>query len=157
MKGCMIDTKEREISIVKDIFQQLSNVGEYHWLITNIECWPQNEKIKEAFYGEYCWISGKDLLQFLNTEEFMWVWGVFSGFPENTKLEEVLNYDMPYADGYKGFWKNPVSIQHPLAELEIVAWDGRLLLVISKDENIIETIKKKEVSAQDLEKYNLEG
>ena len=68
-----------------------------------------------------------------------------------------LEYDYPYADEYKGFWKNPVSIQHPLAELEIVAWDGTLLLDISKDENVIETIKKKEVSAQDLEKYNLEG
>ena len=34
--------------------------------------------------------------------------------------------------GYDGFWKNPVSIQHPLAELEIVAWDSTLTLLISR-------------------------
>lgn len=39
------------------------------------------------------------------------------------KPEEVLKYDYPYADGYKGFWENPIALQHPLAVSEIVVWD----------------------------------
>jgi hypothetical protein len=47
-------------------------------------------------------------------------------------LEEILRYGLPFADGYKGFWVNNVGIQHPLAEVEIVAWDSSLTLLISK-------------------------
>ncbi len=58
--------------------------------------------------------------------------GVLSGFKREIPLQEVLSYGLPYADSYDGFWKNPVSIQHPLAELEIVAWDSTLTLLISR-------------------------
>ena len=37
--------------------------------------------------------------------------GVFSAFPKEIRLEEVLKYDYPYADGYKGFWENPIALQ----------------------------------------------
>lgn len=42
MQGCII--KNEEISI-KDIYAYIENVDEYNWLITNIECYPNDEKI----------------------------------------------------------------------------------------------------------------
>lgn len=80
--------------------------------------------------------------------------GSFSGFNKNILKEDVLKYDLPYADDYGEFWKNPLSIQHPLAEIEIVAWDSTLTLLISKDDEIVDIFMKNKPYAKDLEKYN---
>ncbi len=153
MKGCII--KNDKISI-KDICNIIGDVDNYNWLITNIECYPSDEEIVKILDNEYCWIEGKGLLDLLAKEEFQWIWGVFSAFSKEIKLEEVLKYDYPYADGYKGFWKNPIGLQHPLAVSEIVAWDGSLILVISKKDEVINTLIQDNVMVQDLEKYNME-
>ena len=61
---------------------------------------------------------------------------------------------MPYADGYEGFWGNPLSLQHPLASIEIVAWDSSLSLVISKNKQIIDNVRLVFPLSEDLEVYN---
>lgn len=152
MKGCII--KNDEISI-KDICNCIGDAEKYNWLITNIECYPSNEEISKVLDNEYCWISGRNLLQLLDTEDFQWIWGVFSAFPKEIELREVLKYNYPYADGYKGFWKNPISVQHPLAISEIVAWDGSIILVIAKKNEIVDMLMEKNSFAQDLETYNM--
>lgn len=151
MKGCII--KNGEISI-KDVCNCIEDIREYNWLITNIDCYPSDEEIVKKLDNKYCWIAGKDLLQLLNKEEFQWIWGVFSAFPRGVGLKEVLKYNCPYAEGYKGFWKNPISIQHPLAITEIVAWDGLIVLVISRKDEVINSLMEKKTFAQDLEIYN---
>ena len=95
------------------------------------------------------------MLDLLAKEEFQWIWGVFSAFSKEIKLEEVLKYDYPYADGYKGFWENPIALQHPLAVSEIVVWDGLLILVISKKSEVVNALIDNNTFAQDLEKYNM--
>ena len=90
----------------------------------------------------------------LHTEDFLWIWGVLSGFPETITLEDVLNYPLPYADEYTGFWENPITLQHPLSEIELVAWDSTCTLFISNNDSIIEDISKIYPQAEDLEKYN---
>lgn len=153
MKGCII--KNDEISI-KDICNIIGDVDNYNWLITNIECYPSDEEIVKILDNEYCWIEGSGLLDLLAKEEFQWIWGVFSAFPKEIRLEEVLKYDYPYADGYKGFWENPIALQHPLAVSEIVVWDGSLILVISKKSEVVNALIENNTFAQDLEKYNME-
>lgn len=133
--------KNDEISI-KDICNIIGDVDNYNWLITNIECYPSDEEIVKILDNEYCWIEGRSLLDLLAKEEFQWIWGVFSAFPKEIRLEEVLKYDYPYADGYKGFWENPVALQHPLAVSEIVVWDGSLILVISKRVKLLMLLSK---------------
>lgn len=153
MKGCII--KNNDISI-KDICNIIGDVDNYNWLITNIECYPSDKEIEKILDKEYYWIEGRDLLDLLDKEELQWIWGVFSAFSKEIKLEEVLKYDYPYADGYKEFWKNPIALQHPLAVSEIVAWDGLLTLVISKKSEVVNALIENITSAQDLEKYNKE-
>ncbi len=65
-----------------------------------------------------------------------------------------MKYPLPYADGYKGFWKRPISLQHPLAEMEIVPWDSSLILLISKDDKIVNDFKSSCPLSKDLENYN---
>ncbi len=151
MKGCIINN---ELSI-SNIFNYIEDIAKYNWLITNIECYPSDEEIARKLADEYCWIEGKDLFQLLNKEDFQWIWGVFSAFPKNIELKEILKYNSPYADGYKAFWTNPITLQHPLAVTEITAWDGLTILVITKNNEIVNTLIEQHAFAQDLEKYNI--
>lgn len=130
------------------------DVDKYNSLITNIECYPLDEEIAEILDNEYSWSEGKELMRLLEKEDLQWIWGVFSAFSKEVALEKVLGYNYPYADGYKGFWENPITVQHPLAITEIVAWDGSIILVISKSNEIVNTLMKENAFANDLEEYN---
>lgn len=70
------------------------------------------------------------------------------------KLDEVKKYDLPYADGYEGFWQENVSIQHPLATIEIVAWDSTCTLFISKDDKLADNFRRVFLMSVDLAMYN---
>lgn len=65
-----------------------------------------------------------------------------------------MEYELPKADGYIGIWQNPVSIQHPLAEIEVIAWDSLMTIFISKNDDIANLLWNKNPYAKDLEKYN---
>ncbi len=80
--------------------------------------------------------------------------GGLSAFPEESSKDEILKYNFPQADEYGGLWKNPVSMQHPLAEIEIVALDSSMTIFISKNDNIVDMFKKNNPLAGDLEEYN---
>ena len=41
--------------------------------------------------------------------------------------------------------KKPISIQHPFAEIEIVAWDSLMTILISKNDDIVRRIKKNNI------------
>ena len=122
MKGIILDTGEKGYSLFGRVFDNINVLSEkYNWLISYPECYPSNKELFEAFTENYTWLSGKRLKEILHTEDFLWIWGVLSGFPENITLEDVLKYPLPYADGYTGFWENPITLQHPLSEIELVA------------------------------------
>lgn len=76
---------------------------------------------------QYCWISGEDL----HTEDFQWIWAVLCGFDKTVALSEILGYSLPYAEDYEGFWKIPLTMQHPLAKIEIVPWDSSSTLILA--------------------------
>ena len=63
-------------------------------------------------------------------------------------------FQLPYADGFIGFWDSSISIQHPLADFEIVPWDSSLVLAISRKDDIINNFIKYFSHAEDLASYN---
>ena len=130
-----------------------SAVSQYNWLITDCECncYPDS-RIK--LNQDYTWLSGGELLQIVQHDEIQFIWAVFSAFPKDVTLKSVLQYELPYADGYEGFWQNPVGIQHPLAVIEIVPWDSSLVLFIAKDQSLVDTFVSHFPFAEDLEKNN---
>ena len=90
----------------------------------------------------------------VENEDFQWIWGTFSGFNKSIDQKDVLKYKFPRADGYTKIWTLPVSIQHPLAEIEIIAWDSSLTVFISKEDKLVFKIMENYLLAQDLEEYN---
>ena len=88
------------------------------------------------------------------TDNFQRIWAVFSGFEKMYSKDDVIEYKLPFADGYDGFWHDNFSIQHPLASVELVAWDSSCTLLISRNESIVNDFKKAFPLSEDLREYN---
>lgn len=155
MKGVIIEKGERYFTYLKKIFFSINDIQRnYNWLITAHECYPRNEKYAKILSEEYCWMTGDELTEMIEREEFQWIWGVLSAFPKDIIREKVLEYELPYANGNREIWQNPVSIQHPLAEIEIIAWDSSATVFISKEDRIVDLLRQNNKFAEDLEEYN---
>lgn len=152
--GAIYQKRERWHTIMGRIFDAIRDKQiDYNWLITDIECVPQ--KIMECCnHKDYCWLTGEKLSQIVREDDTQWIWAVLSGFDKNIALSEVLKYPQPYADGYKGFWINPISIQHPLATIEIVPWDGLLTLFFSREEDLARDFLRFFPLSENLSTYN---
>lgn len=157
-----------------DLAKVFGGIGDtickYNWLITDSEIYSQNPKLKKyntkPYYikkgdkivripcPEYVFLHGEELKEIVNAEHTQWSWAVVSGFEKDVALDQILSYPLPYADGYKGFWENPLTMQHPLAEVEIVPWDSTLVLVLSKNKEIVDQFRAAFPNSEDLADYN---
>ncbi len=123
-------------------------VGEhlkYHWLITDIEAYPQHYPRLEQLISEngYLLLSNNELLDILEKDDFQWIWGVFSAIPEQYTKEEILKYELPYIiENTKVCEDNHFIIQHPLAEIEITCVDSSYVFIVSENETVLELFKK---------------
>ena len=158
MKGVILRKGERTYSYFSGVLSAIfPAVVERNWLITGYENYPEalepygGNLGREAFF----WVPGERLEEIVRQQDYPWYWGVLSGFKKEVPLRQVISYGLPYADGYTGFWKNPISIQHPMADIEIVAWDSALTLLISRDEAIAQAFRNAYPRSEDLETYNL--
>lgn len=155
MKGAVINKGERYFTFLNKIFDAIENIQKkYNWLITGYECYPQHIKYVERLSKEWCWITGDELTEMIETENIQWIWGIFSAFPQNVTEADVLKYELPKANGNDKIWKNPISIQHPLSVMEIIAWDSSMTIFISKNDEIVEKILMKNPLIEDLEEFN---
>lgn len=155
MKGAILEKGEKYYTNLLNVFSAIENVQiKYNWLITDCVCYPRSQQIDELLSKEYCWMSGDELTKIVETENFQWIWAVLSGFEKTIPLEKVLEYELPYAVEYDGFWNNPVSLQHPLASVEIVPWDSSLTLLISKDDKMVADFMNAFPLSEDLSIYN---
>ena len=103
--GAINDKGEAYFTDLKKVFDSIGNrQTEYNWLITDCVCYPNNPKTNAMLSKQYCWISGEDLTSLVRTENFQWIWAVLCGFDKATTLSEILEYSLPYADGYEGFF-----------------------------------------------------
>lgn len=121
-----------------DILKVVNAIGgrslNYNWLITEIET-----STGDYFYEEYVILSNDELLDNLENKEIQWIWGTFFAIPKKYKQEEILKYNLP---GVENIDKKEIKIQHPLAEIEIIAYDSTFVQLIAKDKTIAEKFKK---------------
>ena len=115
-----------------DILKVVNAIGgrnlDYNWLITEIET-----STGDYFNDEYVIVSNDELLDDLENKEIQWIWGTFSAIPKKYKQEEILKYNLP---GVENIDKKEIKIQHPLAEIEIIAYDSTFVKHIAKDKTI---------------------
>lgn len=102
----------------------------------------------------YCWLTGEAPTEKVREDDGQWVWAVLSGFQKDIPLSRILKYPLPYADGNGGFWQNPISMQHPLLTVAIVAVDGYLTLIYSREESMVKDFLRFFPHSQVLSEYN---
>jgi hypothetical protein len=121
-----------------DILKVVNAIGgrslNYNWLITEIET-----STGDYFNDEYVIVSNDELLDKLEKKKIQWIWATFSAIPKKYKQEEILKYNLP---GVENIDKKEIKIQHPLAEIEIIAYDSTFVQLIAKDKTIAEKFKK---------------
>lgn len=155
MKGAIIDSGEGYYTYLNKIFKAINDKQRnYNWLITDCECYPQNHEYVEKLSKDYCWISGDELTHMVEHDDFQWIWAVLTGFNRNISFDDVIKYKLPYANENEEIWKNPINLQHPLASVEIIAWDCTLTIIISNEDRLVEQFRECFKLAKDLEKYN---
>lgn len=140
---------EKEEKYYTHMLKVLNSIGgrnlEYNWLITNIEAYPQDngELDKLVSENDYLFLSTDELITMLEKNDFQWIWGVFSAIPMKYTKEEVLKYELPFADGNYDIYKEDIFvIQHPLADIEIVAEDSSSVFIVAKDDEIANKFKE---------------
>lgn len=153
MKGAILYKGENYYTKLGKIFCKMNNFErKYNWLITDIECYPENKEYLKLLSNRYCFLTGIQLSEMIKNEDFQWIWGVFSGFNKNIKLDEILQYNMPYANENEDLWKT-LNIQHPLAVIEIIAWDSSLTIIKSCNNSIVDCFLNKFELSENLTKY----
>lgn len=154
--GVIENQAHRFYTYLSNIFPAIQNAQlDYNWLITDVEGNYTNQIEDTCNKQGYCWLTGDELTELVKAQDFQWIWGILSGIPKEYTLEDVLKHQpLPISDGYSGFWHNPISLQHPLAEVEIVPWDSSYTLLISKNEKIISDFRTAYPQSQDLTEYN---
>lgn len=115
---------------------------EFNWLLTDCICYPQNPQTAALFQSDYCWLSGEELTELVEGENFQWIWASLSGFDKSVQLSDVLKYDLPQAEDYNGFWSLPLRMQHPLAKVEIAAIDSSMTMIFSEDEELVQQFRE---------------
>lgn len=153
--GAILDKGEKYYTHMQKVFDAIGNrQTEYNWLITNCEFFALSPEINNLLSREYSFLTGEELTEIVKKEDFQWIWAVLSGFDKCISLDKIMKYPLPYANGYEGFWKNPLSIQHPFANIEIVPWDSSLTLLLSKNKSIVDAYMEAFPLSQDLTEYN---
>lgn len=113
----------------------------YNWLITEIET-----STGDYFEDDYIILTNEKLLDKLESKKIQWIWGTFSAIPKKYKQEEILKYNLP---GVENIDKKEIKPQHPLAEIEIIAYDSTFVQIIAKEE-IAKRFKKIYPGAKEL-------
>ena len=156
IQGVMIVKGE---SYHTDLYKLLDSLDglylNYKWLVSNTECIAIDKAINDLFENKYIILSGEALMAAAEKTHQFW-WGTFSAFEPSVSDEEILKYPLPENDMYPGFWKLPLTLQHPLAQMELVAFDASLTLVLTKDIALPEKFRQFYPLAQDLAEHNAE-
>ena len=153
--GAISEYGKRYYTDMSEVFSAIGTVqADYNWLITDFELNCRVDGLGRQD-SDYWWLTGGELTMLLKKYPgLQWIWGVLSGVDKRIPKEEVLRHPLPYADGYEGFRKNPLSLQHPLAEIEIVPWDSTLVMVLAREREIVDRFRKNFLPNEDLLRYN---
>jgi hypothetical protein len=156
LKGAVFEQAEADYIYFNQVFLKMGSFyQQYNWLLTDYECFDYpSKKIPK---NERCiWLTGSELEEVIGQTQLPFIWGVFSAFHKNVKKEEVflnLSNNFPIAEGCE-VWRSAFRIQHPLAQIEMIAWEATYFIIVSKNEELIQHFRDSFPESEDLYEYN---
>jgi hypothetical protein len=130
---------------------------EFNWLLTDLELnhYPPSLSYRDGVRSsEARWLSGSELSEIVKESDIQFIWGVLSGFRPGVAIDLAALETYPCADGNRALWEPGASIQHPLADVEIVCWDSRATLLLSGDDDLTRRFRNFFPEAIDLNEHN---
>ncbi len=127
-------TDRKEYSYLLEILDAISKyIVNYKWLITDIEDYPLRRDLFDLINErDYIILSTDKLINYLNEENFQWIWAVFSAIPKTISDEKISRYRLPKARDNNQIYEDDVSIiQHPLDEIEIIVEDSSAISIVT--------------------------
>ncbi|MBQ9949309.1 MAG: hypothetical protein IJO93_01135 [Clostridia bacterium] len=155
MKGALLMTGEEYFTDMKRMLTGVKNVEKYNWLITDFDGDPGSAKLEELLLSPsgYCFLPGEELLKLVK-RKFQWEWAMLTAFKPTVKLEEILRYELPKASN-ETFFDERVTMQHPFAEIELIAYDSSMFICIAKSYTQVKFFREKFPLSVDLHDYNV--
>lgn len=156
MKGALLMTGEEYFTDMKRMLTGIKNVEKYNWLITDFEGDPASPKLEAQLLSPtgYCFLSGEELQKIVKTKKFQWEWAILTAFAPTVKLEDILRYELPNTTN-ETFFDERVVMQHPYAEMELIAYDSTMFICIAKSYAQVKYFREKFPLSVDLRDYNL--
>ena len=145
MEGLILNEQTKYVTYLEPIFEALGKgfIECLNWRITYPEC-GSSLTDKYSFEGELdSWISGKELLNEVAAHpDIQWWWGLLQGF-ESNYTQEMIQAEAPIDIQHDiTIWTLPVSMRNDKATIEIEAFDSTQSIVITKDEKVLDTLRK---------------
>lgn len=138
VRGAILNKGEFGYTLMRRIFNAINQVQRnYNWLITDVNAYPNDPIFEKLVNEEYMWMTGDELTKMVEKEDFQWIWAVFSGFSPDINKEAIFEYKLPNVQENYDVWKNQPRIQHPLANIEILACDSSYVTIVSKHDSIV--------------------
>ncbi len=124
---------------LKDVLSTL-NLPPCNWLIAGLDCydycgWEGCEK----WAKEVLFLSDTQFRDDVNLRDMQFIWGVFSAIPASISKDEIEQYPLPETQ-IPYYMSNHIVPQHPLAFLEIYAFDGCYVFVSSRDDALLKPL-----------------
>lgn len=152
--GAILERGERFYTDLSRVFRGIGGFpAGYHWLITDMDLNMDDPNL----YRDYLWWDSEELSEFQKKFEPQWIWGMICGFPPGVSLEEVLRSPLPRCSNVgdaEMYFHNPISMQHPLSEIEIFAYDSSAVYLLSRREEITKRFRAAFPLSEDLEAWN---
>jgi hypothetical protein len=157
MLGAILEVEDMDYIYIEKLFSDMEEfyLG-FNWLISDYECYKY-PSTKIPFSKKYVWLTGAELGEVMRQNRLPFIWGTYSGFLPEVTLDEVLSSclsGLPYAEGAESFWKSDFKLQHPLSEIEVIAWEATYFIIMSRNEDLIHRFREKYPLSEDLWKYN---
>lgn len=157
MEGLILNEETKYVTYMAPIFETVGEkvIRSLNWRLTYVE--TGGSATEEYIFGDCLeeWISGDNLWnEIMKYPNIQWWWGLLQGFSQEYSFEHSKKYGLVDIQMDEELWKNPVSMRHPDAEIEIEAFDSSLSVVIAKDEVVLKRLKERYKSYQLLSEVN---
>lgn len=133
MIHAVTDKKNKQFyTHLSDVFRDMGNTqSAYNWLVISHTCYPRTPEFEELFSRDYVFLSGHELTDIVEKEDFQWVWAVFCLFEKDVPLSKILEHPTPCDDYWPDTSGSPAML-HPLSVAELCACDSCCTILLSR-------------------------
>lgn len=154
MRGVIIEQlKHNYMTNINDLFSVMNGIEKkYNFFIYSYSCndYP-SEKLPAGV--DYVWLTGAEFSNLVKENDIQFIFGLISAIPKDIPLAKILENKLGYYDdGNAELWMGNIDTQIPEAEFEFIPYDSEYVVVISKNDAILDLINAN-YSSTDMQKF----